>query len=1020
MTRKSIVSLAIGLAILSLSLSAGQASLTGAVRGRITDEKGVPLKGVYLYLTSSSSLGVANYMTAKSGRFEIAGLVPGSYKIVAEVPGYKTATMDGILVSGGATATADFRMEPAAIEEEPATARPGPELDRDSARYAIVIDRGLIDRLPLHRDLSALLGIVPGLIFETDPDGGRISIGGTPFTEAIIDQDGVLVSHPRDGRIIDRISTDLIDEVVIESAGHPVKTGPDQAAYITIVHRPGSAAPQGSLSYGASGKGLVDSLWTGAELAQMPDASPTTLKREHDVSFSLGAPVLEDMAWLFANFRYSSLGRRAPFNYWTDPLGVRHFVYDYRQRDISGLFKLSLNVLDKIKGVIEFGFTGLDEPVYAGDVDKLRPEASTRNLDGESTFLGRVAGSYVLNQSMRVDVNLGYSGFQQPFTLNTSSTDKPQYFDIVTGRSFGSGPLNDREKATRMRAGASIVRLLDGFLGGFHEIVAGGEYETMATSSSTWKADNLIYNYANGSPYTYGQIVSPISGDEVGWGLVGFYIAPSTDSMSLKRTLTRFGFFLQDTVRVAGRLSLSAGLRFDRSAAEFGAFSKGTAGNAVSVSLGNALIKPVLGYHLYSTINLPAWDKTIVWAALSPRFGLSFDLFGNGRTLLKGSWARLPEYLDLGYSQDLSPMDATASHDFIWYDEDGNGAVNSADSFQLLPFDFRVYSAAYNRQAVDPDLSAPVIEEWTAGIEQEISRGFSLGVRYIDRRHSNLTGHVVFDPSTGAEWWRLDEAPTGWWVPFSTTVPGADGYPDVTVDLSVPASTAPAFFERIENIPELTARYRTLEFSFHKRMSHNWQAFGSLSWNRATGNATLASRWSAGNSPYPLTPNAFTNIASTDRLSQDRPLVARLAGTFRFPADIFASVIFKAQSGLPWGRTVTIIPPADWAAANGAQAVPVKVYLESPGSRRFGSWKTMDVRLEKEFLRTGRGALAVSVDVYNLFGEKYRLLDLNDGGTWAPDGEGGTTGTRLFSGAYGTYTPLIGTRSVRLNLSLKF
>jgi hypothetical protein len=203
-------------------------------------------------------------------------------------------------------------------------------------------------------------------------------------------------------------------------------------------------------------------------------------------------------------------------------------------------------------------------------------------------------------------------------------------------------------------------------------------------------------------------------------------------------------------------------------------------------------------------------------------------------------------------------------------------------------------------------------------------------------------------------------------------------------------------------------------------MSHNWQAFGSLTWNRATGTATVASPWSAGNSPALLTPNSFTNLSSADRLFQDRPLVARLAGTVRFGWDIYASVLVKAQSGSPWARTVTIIPPADWAAANGAQMIPIKVYLESPGSRRFGSWKTLDFRLEKEFVRAGRSLVGVSVDVYNLLGNKYRTLDLNDGGTWAPDGAGGSTGTRVLSGTYGTYTPLLGTRVVRLNLSLKF
>jgi len=1021
LTRKPIISLAICAALLVLCLPAAPAGPTGAIRGRVLDDKGAPLSGAYLYVTSPAALGIANYMTSKSGRFGIVGLAPGSYKVVAEAPGFKTVTMDGVVVSAGATFTANFRMEASPLEEESTTARPGPDLDRDSARYATVLDRELIARLPLRRDLTALLGVVPGLIFETDTAEGRMSLNGSPLTAAVLVQDGVIVTHPTDGRIMDRVSTDLIDEVVIESAGHTAETGPGQGAYINIVQRPGSAATQGSLSYSASGRGLVDSLWTTAELAEMPDATPTSLRREHDLSFTLGGPVLEDMAWIFANLRNNTLGRRAPFTYFTDPLGVRHFVYNYSERDMSAMFKMSMNVLGKFKGVLEFGTTGLRESVYEPDIDKLRPEASTRRLDGEGTFLARIGGTYIVNQSTRIDLTIGYAKYKQPLLLNETGAAKPQYYDVTTGYSWGSGSLNDRETAGRMRVGATLTRLMDGFLGMFHEIVAGGEYETTSTGSKTWKADNLIYNYAAGSPYTYGMTASPTSGEQIGWGLVGFYIAPSAETgMTLQRELKRIGLFAQDTMKIGGRLSLSAGLRFDRSEARFGTFSKSASGNSLSVNLGNALIDPILGYNIFSSISLSSWEKAIVWNTLSPRAGLSLDVLGNGWTILKASWARLPEYLGLGYSQDLAQVDPSASHDFIWYDEDGSGDASSADTFGVLPYDFRVYTTEFFRQAVDPELSAPVIEEWTAGLEQAIGRDFSLSARYIDRRSSNNIGHVVYDPSTGAHWWRLEESPEGWWVPFSTVVPGTGDYPDVTMNLYLPSTTAPDYFERIENIPELTARYRSLEFSFRKRMSHNWQAFGSLTWNRATGTTSVASRWSAGNSPVLLTPNSFTNIASTDRLLQDRPLVARLAGTVRFGWDIYASFLFKAQSGSPWARTVTIVPPASWAAAHGADTTPVKVYLESPGSRRFGSWKTLDFRLEKEFTRSGRSVFSASVDVYNLLGETYRTLDLNDGGTWAPDGEGASTGTRILSGTYGTFTPLLGTRVVRLNLSLKF
>jgi len=1021
LTRKILAALVLSAAVLVLCLPSFAASQTGAIKGRVVDKQNKPLPGAYLYITSPTMLGIVNSITSKSGRFGILGLPPGRFKVLIEMPGFKTVAVENVTVNAGATATLDFRMEPSEIEDEIIDGQPGPTLDRESARQAVVLDSELLSRLPLKRDFTAILDLVPGLVFEGDAPGPRFSVNGLPVTTNVFVQDGVNVTHPEDERSMSRINVDLIEQVVVETAGHAAEAGPANGAYVNIINQPGGTSFQGSLAYTNASKGLAKSLWSAEEIAEMGGAVLPSLQREHDFSLTLAAPILEDIAWLFANFRYRAQSRKAPFRYWTDPLGVRHFVYDITDHDRSSLFKFSIGALDKFKGIMEFSFSDIDQPVFEEDVDRLRPEAATRRLAGAGAFFGRGGFSYHVNPSTRVSMGFGYSTYKQPLLLNDTAIVKPQYYDVITGYSWGSGSMNDREAANRMLADVSFTRLQDSFLGMPHELVVGGEYETVYTKSSVWKTDNLIYNYASGSPYTYGRTVSPSSGNDVGWGLIGFWIAPGQeDALSVRREIKRLGFFAQDTMRIGGRLSLSGGLRFDRSEARFPGITKGISGNPISSALGNLVIAPQLGYNLYGQFTLGAWEKSIIWTTLSPRAGLSFDVLGNGKTILKGSYARIPEYLGLGYSRDLAPLDPLASHDFIWYDESGDGAVGGSDTFVSMPYDFRVYRSEFFRQAVDPDLKAPVTAEWTAGLEQELLRDFTLSARYISRRQTNAVGHVLYDPSTQAHWWRADDAPQGWWVPFSTVVPGTDGYADIPVTLNLRSTTAPDFFERIENVPELTAKYRSLEFSFRKRMSHNWQLFGSFAWNRSTGTTSVASRWSAGNSPVLLTPNAFINIAATDRLLQDRPLVARLAGTVRFRWDIYLSFLFKAQSGSPWARTVTVIPPAGWAGENGADTSPVTVYLENPGSRRFGSWKNLDFRLEKEFKKADRTLFSASVDVFNVLGDKYRTLDLNDGGTWAPAGEGTSAGTRVLSGTYGTYLPLWGTRAVRFNISLKF
>ena len=225
---------------------------------------------------------------------------------------------------------------------------------------------------------------------------------------------------------------------------------------------------------------------------------------------------------------------------------------------------------------------------------------------------------------------------------------------------------------------------------------------------------------------------------------------------------------------------------------------------------------------------------------------------------------------------------------------------------------------------------------------------------------------------------------------------------------------------RDRNVPELGRKFRGVELTARKRMSDNWQLAGSFVWGRSTGTANLAYPLSIGLSMPILTPNSLVNITSASRTDLDRPFALRLMGTYRFPLDIYLSLYYRYTSGAPWARTVSVVPPADWAAANGADLTPVTVYLESPGSRRFAARQNADLRLEKEFFSAGRARFSAYMDVLNVFGNRYETVDLNDGGFWAPDGVGGTTGTRMTSGTYGQAIGVLGTRAFLFRLSLIF
>jgi hypothetical protein len=234
------------------------------------------------------------------------------------------------------------------------------------------------------------------------------------------------------------------------------------------------------------------------------------------------------------------------------------------------------------------------------------------------------------------------------------------------------------------------------------------------------------------------------------------------------------------------------------------------------------------------------------------------------------------------------------------------------------------------------------------------------------------------------------------------------------------SNSAPAVFDRLQNVPQLKRKYGAFELTIRKRMSDNWQFYGSAVWGKATGNIGLKAADSSGFSTALGTPNSFVNVPADSRLDLDRPTSIRLMGTYKFPWDFFLTLYFSHWSGAPWARSVTILPPDSWAQLNGVTAAPVTVFLEKPGSRRTSSVESLDLRIEKEFMLRNRKRLRFFADVFNLLGRKSSVLDFNDAGFWFPGAENSNLGQRVISPTFEKVLSVSGVRTVQISLSLEF
>ena len=1017
--------------LLILSLSTGIASRafaqgqTGSIKGKITDKAGNPLPDTFIYVSSPAMLGIRTYLSSKTGAIRFPGLSPGIYKMMAEKPEFKTVNIEDIIVKVGQTVNLDITLEATLIEEEITSNIPSPTLDEESTKTSVNIDRDLLNNIPFARNLHEIINSAAGVTPYSVPNQKASSVHGSTVRANIYTLDGIIMNDPSGMHLLTNINFDIIEEVELETAAHPAQVRFTEGGYINVVAKSGGNRFRGDINLYYADEKLGSTLMSEEEISET-GASPPPLDRYlGDFSFSLGGALLEDKIWFFTNARFISLSRTTDFIPWIDPQGNNHKGFSWQGNEKMGFFKLTGQFIPQLKVTGMFNYFERYRSASESPLSWNLSKEATQILDNEKNLTASGTLSYIFDQNTFGDLKAGYIEHSLPLRLDAKWRDNPQYFNEGTGHFWGSAGFNETQLKKRFQVGAYLTRFQEDFFGD-HEFKSGVEYEFASGEWTTWKTDNLLQHYFYGNPYYFdpnyfGQAVSPVTGNPVDKGKVSFSIAGKAEGGLSQNELSRLSLFAQDSVSFGRRLTLFLGLRFDRSSTKLLSSQKGESGNPVSLKIGGELIEPLYGVNPYSTNIVPEWQNIVVWNALSPRFGLSFDILGNGKHLFKASFSRYTEYLMLDYLRALNPFYARRSHQFNWFDENMDGIVDVDDTYTLYPEDLRSYSEEDYKKRIAPDIKPPYTDEFTIGLHQELFKDFSIRINYIQKTKRNIIENVLYDPDSDKDWYTIAQDTQGWWIPFETIVPEVDDFPDTQVSAYYRSSNTPVLFYQVKNVPELKRKYQALEIAFQKRMLNNLQLIGSLVISKTTGNIGLNYDASSGFSRAADNPNfLLVNLPEDSSLDFDRPLVLKLMGTYKLPYDFFASCYYTYMSGTPLPRSVTVIPPASWVQDNNAYSEPATVLLEKPGTRRAEPYHNFDLRIEKEFGFGSSGKISIYVDILNALGKKYSFISKNDGGFWFPDAENTTQGTRVLSENYKKITSLSGTRMIRLGLNLRF
>src|SRR6476620_4477090 len=114
---KRVLSAAVAAACLAV-LSAGSASaqaVRGGLLGNITDQAGLALPGVSVTVTETNTNISSTSTTNESGYYTFPSLKDGTYKVTAELAGFKKTVREGVIVDVNTTIRVDLKLEVGAI-----------------------------------------------------------------------------------------------------------------------------------------------------------------------------------------------------------------------------------------------------------------------------------------------------------------------------------------------------------------------------------------------------------------------------------------------------------------------------------------------------------------------------------------------------------------------------------------------------------------------------------------------------------------------------------------------------------------------------------------------------------------------------------------------------------------------------------------------------------------------------------------------------------------------------------------